>query len=200
MAAAIAVAAAAEPTPKPEPAVDELFMRAPDDWHLHLRDGAQLESLLRIPLQCRRAIIMPNLRPPVVTTELAVAYRERIFRSLPEGSRFEPLMTLYLTDQTTPEEIVRAKESGVVVACKLYPAGATTNSDSGVTDVRKIYPTLHQMAESGILLLVHGEVGGDAESLLLPLAAAAAAAAAATAAAAAAAAAAVETVLLFAKH
>ena len=140
--------------------INELTIVAPDDWHLHLRDGERLQSLLQIPLQCRRAIIMPNLKPPVTTTDAALAYRERIVASLPEGSLFEPLMTLYLTDQTTPEEIVKAKASGVVVACKLYPAGATTNSDSGVTDIRKIYPTLAQMAKSGILLLVHGEVGG----------------------------------------
>jgi dihydroorotase len=151
-------------------ATDALEMVAPDDWHLHLRDGDQLASLLRIPLQCRRAIIMPNLKPPVTTTEAALEYRERILGSLPEGVAFEPLMTLYLTDQTTPEEIVKAKASGKVVACKLYPAGATTNSDSGVTDIKKIYPTLRQMAESGILLLVHGEVRGLLDCSFLSLA------------------------------
>jgi len=136
----------------------ELNIVAPDDWHLHLRDGDRLKSLLQIPLQCKRAIIMPNLRPPVTTTAMALDYKKRIVDNLPSDSNFQPLMTLYLTDQTTPEEIVKAKASGAVFACKLYPAGATTNSDSGVTDIKKIYPTLEQMAKSGILLLVHGEV------------------------------------------
>ena len=154
-------AAGADASQEQQQQPSEVVIAAPDDWHLHLRDGERLSSLLQIPLQCKRAIVMPNLKPPVVNTELALAYRERILENLPkqqQGFAFEPLMTLYLTDQTTPEEIVKAKASGAVVACKLYPAGATTNSDSGVTDITNIYPTLHQMAKSGILLLVHGEV------------------------------------------
>jgi dihydroorotase len=131
----------------------------PDDWHLHLRDGESLASLGKHwPGIVKRAIIMPNLKPPVVNTEQAIAYRERILASLPESSDFEPLMTLYLTDNTSPDEIRRAKASGVVVACKLYPAGATTNSDSGVTDFEKVKPALEAMAEEGLVLCVHGEV------------------------------------------
>lgn len=136
-----------------------LTLRTPDDWHLHLRDGAFLQRT--VPHAARefaRAIIMPNLTPPVVDTEMALAYRERIMGALPEGSRFQPLMTLYLTDKTTPEEIARAKESGVVFACKLYPAGATTNSDAGVTDIRGLDPVLRAMTEVGLPMLVHGEV------------------------------------------
>ena len=135
-----------------------LRLTRPDDWHLHLRDGAMLQGVL--PETARhfaRAIIMPNLVPPVVTGAQAAAYRERILAALPVGSGFEPLMTLYLTDNLPPEEIVRAKAAGVV-ACKLYPAGATTNSDAGVTDLRKTYKTLEAMQKAGMLLLVHGEV------------------------------------------
>jgi len=131
----------------------------PDDWHLHLRDGALMASVLPdTARQFSRAIIMPNLRPPVTSTEQALAYRSRILAALPEVMNFEPLMTLYLTDQTTAEEIKKAKASGFVHAVKLYPAGATTNSDAGVTDIRKTYPALEAMQACGMPLLVHGEV------------------------------------------
>ena len=130
----------------------------PDDWHLHLRDGTALAAVLpSTARQFARAIVMPNLKPPVVTAAAAVAYRDRILAALPAGSDFQPLMTLYLTDSTTPEEIARAKAAGVV-ALKLYPAGATTNSDAGVTDIRKTHATLEAMQRHGLLLLVHGEV------------------------------------------
>jgi dihydroorotase len=139
--------------------MDQLTLRAPDDWHLHLRDGAQLAAVLpHSAAQFRRAIVMPNLVPPVTTTAMALAYRERILGALPAGSRFTPLMTLYLTDRTDPGEIARAKASGHVHACKLYPAGATTNSDAGVTDIRRIDAVLEAMAAAGMPLLVHGEV------------------------------------------
>jgi dihydroorotase len=135
-----------------------LTLTRPDDWHLHLRDGASLAAVLPYTArQFGRAIVMPNLKPPVTTTEQAVAYRDRIAAALPPGSDFTPLMTLYLTDTTPPEEIRRAKAAGVV-ALKLYPAGATTNSDSGVTDIRKTGATLEAMQREGLLLLVHGEV------------------------------------------
>jgi dihydroorotase len=131
----------------------------PDDWHLHLRDGAAMASVLpHTARQFSRAIVMPNLKPPVTTTAQAVAYRERILAALPSGMRFEPLMTLYLTNNTSPDEIRRAKESGAVHAVKLYPAGATTNSDAGVTDLTKCYKTLEVMQEVGMPFLVHGEV------------------------------------------
>lgn len=131
----------------------------PDDWHLHLRDGAMLASVLpHTARQFGRAIVMPNLRPPVTSTQLALEYRARILAALPDGSTFEPLMTLYLTDNTSAEEIQRAKESGVVHALKLYPAGATTNSDAGVTDLRKCASALEAMQRLGMPLLVHGEV------------------------------------------
>ncbi|KMN35272.1 dihydroorotase [Chromobacterium sp. LK1] len=136
-----------------------LTLIRPDDWHLHLRDGAALAAVL--PDTCRqmgRAIIMPNLKPPVTTVDAAAAYRERILAARPAGSRFEPLMTLYLTDNTSPAEIRKAKASGFVHAVKLYPAGATTNSDFGVSDVNKALPALEAMAEAGLPLLVHGEV------------------------------------------
>jgi dihydroorotase len=134
----------------------------PDDWHLHLRDGAALAAVLPASArQFARAIVMPNLRPPVTTAVAATAYRKRILAALPPGSDFTPLMTLYLTDNLPPEEIGRAKAAGVV-AIKLYPAGATTNSDAGVTDLRKTYVTLEAMQRQGLLLLVHGEVT-DAE-------------------------------------
>lgn len=136
-----------------------LTLIRPDDWHLHLRDGAALAAVL--PDTCRqmgRAIIMPNLKPPVTTVDAAAAYRERILAARPTGSRFEPLMTLYLTDNTSPAEIRKAKASGFVHAVKLYPAGATTNSDFGVSDVNKAMPALETMAETGLPLLVHGEV------------------------------------------
>jgi len=135
-----------------------LRLARPDDWHLHLRDGAAMAAVLPATArQFARAIVMPNLKPPVVNTAQAQAYRERIVAALPEGSRFTPLMTLYLTDQTPPDEVRRAKAAGVV-AFKLYPAGATTNSDSGVTDIRKTHATLEAMQREGVLLLVHGEV------------------------------------------
>ncbi len=136
-----------------------LTITRPDDWHLHLRDGAVLNDL--VPATARtfgRAIIMPNLVPPVTTTELALSYRERILAARTPGSRFKPLMTLYLTDNTLPSEIKKAKASGHIYGCKLYPAGATTNSDSGVTDIANIYPALETMQEVGLPLLVHGEV------------------------------------------
>ncbi|KAK9829133.1 hypothetical protein WJX72_004069 [[Myrmecia] bisecta] len=137
---------------------DSLTILQPDDWHLHVRDGAGLQSVVPASAKhFRRAVIMPNLQPPVTTAKQAEAYRERIMAAVPAGSSFQPLMTLYLTDATPPEEVHRAKEAGVV-AFKLYPAGATTNSDSGVTDFKKCIPTLKAMAEAGILLLVHGEV------------------------------------------
>jgi len=130
----------------------------PDDWHLHLRDGAALAAVLPATArQFGRAIVMPNLRPPITTAAAAAAYRERIIAALPAGSSFQPLMTLYLTDNTPPDEIARARAAGVV-ALKLYPAGATTNSDAGVTDIRKTYATLEAMQREGLLLLVHGEV------------------------------------------
>ena len=130
----------------------------PDDWHLHVRDGAALKTVVpHTAAQFARAIIMPNLKPPVTTAALALDYKARILAAVPQGVQFEPLMTLYLTDNLPPEEIVKAKAAGVV-ACKLYPAGATTNSDAGVTDLKKIYPTLEAMQKVGMLLLVHGEV------------------------------------------
>ncbi|WP_058615797.1 dihydroorotase [Tepidimonas taiwanensis] len=135
-----------------------LTLTRPDDWHVHLRDGAALATTVpHTAAQFARAIVMPNLKPPVTTAAQAVAYRQRILAALPAGMAFEPLMTLYLTDNLPPEEIRRAREAGVV-AVKLYPAGATTNSDAGVTDIRKTYRTLEAMQREGVLLLVHGEV------------------------------------------
>jgi len=137
----------------------ELKLTRPDDWHLHLRDDALMASVLPdTARQFARAIVMPNLRPPVTTTVQAVAYRERILKALPAGMKFEPLMTLYLTDNTSAEEIKNAKASGIVHGVKLYPAGATTNSDAGVTDLRKTYAALEEMQRCGMPLLVHGEV------------------------------------------
>lgn len=135
----------------------------PDDWHLHLRDGVAMADVVGFSA-CRfaRAVVMPNLKPPVVTTEQALAYRARILAALPEGSDFQPLMTLYLTDRTTPDEIARAKASGAVFACKLYPAGATTNSENGVTDIPQLKPVLETMRAVGMPLLVHGEVTDEA--------------------------------------
>jgi len=131
----------------------------PDDWHLHLRDGAALASVLpHTARQFARAIVMPNLKPPVTTTADATAYRDRILAALPEDARFEPLMTLYLTDNTDPDEIRRAQDTGFIHAVKLYPAGATTNSAAGVTDLKKCYKVLETMQEVGMPLLVHGEV------------------------------------------
>lgn len=135
-----------------------LTLTCPDDWHLHLRDGAALRAVvLHSARQFARAIVMPNLKPPVTTAAQAVAYRQRILAALPAGTSFEPLMTLYLTDQTPADEIARAKAAGVV-AVKLYPAGATTNSDAGVTDLRRTQRTLEAMQRDGLPLLVHGEV------------------------------------------
>ena len=131
----------------------------PDDWHLHLRDGAALHAVLPdTARQFARAIVMPNLRPPVTTVELALAYRERILATLPNGAQFEPLMTLYLTDNTTADEIKRAKASGIIHGVKLYPAGATTNSDAGVSDLAKCTNALQAMQDAGMPLLVHAEV------------------------------------------
>jgi len=139
-----------------------LTLRRPDDWHLHLRDGAALQAVAAFTAaQFARAIVMPNLKPPVTTTEQAVAYRQRILAALPAGARFEPLMTLYLTDRTDPAEVDRAKASGIVHGFKLYPAGATTHSDAGVTDIRKVDAVLARMAELGVILQVHGEVTGS---------------------------------------
>ena len=135
-----------------------ITLTRPDDWHLHVRDGAALASVVpHTAAQFGRAIIMPNLRPPVTSAEQALAYKARIQAAVPAGVQFEPLMTLYLTDNLPPDEMARAKDAGVV-ACKLYPAGATTNSDAGVTDLKKIYATLEAMQRAGLLLLVHGEV------------------------------------------
>jgi len=137
----------------------EIQIRRPDDWHLHLRDGAAMAAVLPFTAaRFARAIVMPNLKPPVTTTAAAAEYRARIVAALPPNARFTPLMTLYLTDRTEPAEIERAKASGIVHACKLYPAGATTFSDSGVTDIRRIDATIARMSELGIPLLVHGEV------------------------------------------
>ncbi len=138
---------------------DTLTIRRPDDWHVHLRDGAMLQAVARhTARQFARAIVMPNLTPPVTTVAAAESYRQRIMAALPEGTGFTPLMTCYLTDNTDPAEVRRGFESGVFTACKLYPAGATTNSDSGVTDVDNIRGVLEVMAEIGMVLCVHGEV------------------------------------------
>jgi dihydroorotase len=138
--------------------MDTLTLTRPDDWHLHLRDGVHMQAVVTdTARRFARAIIMPNLRPPITTTELALAYRQRILDALPAGSDFQPLMTLYLTDNTEPEEIARAKASGMVHGVKLYPAGATTNSDSGVTDIHKCHAALEAMQEHDLPLLVHGE-------------------------------------------
>ncbi|MEM8749324.1 MAG: dihydroorotase [Pseudomonadota bacterium] len=136
-----------------------LTIPTPDDWHLHLRDGAMLEGVIGDSARhFARAIIMPNLVPPVVRGDQAVAYRERILKALPEGAHFTPLMTLYLTETPDPDDVEQAAKSGLVKALKLYPAGATTNSDSGVKDFDKVIPVLERMAEIGLPLCVHGEV------------------------------------------
>ncbi len=141
----------------------KLTITRPDDWHLHLRDGAALAAVLPdTARQFARAIIMPNLKPPVTTVAQAQAYRARILAALPAGMAFEPLMTLYLTDNTPPEEIAAAKASGFIHGVKLYPAGATTNSDAGVTDIRRCAATLEAMQREGLPLLVHGEVTDSA--------------------------------------
>ncbi len=136
----------------------ELKITRPDDWHLHLRDGAEMASVLpHTARRFARAIIMPNLKPPVVTTAQAIAYRERILAALPAGMDFSPLMTLYLTDATTAREIRSAKASGIVFAAKLYPAGATTHAEDGVTHLDRIQKVLETMEQEGLPLLVHGE-------------------------------------------
>ena len=138
--------------------MDRLTLKRPDDWHLHLRDGAGMESVLADSARCfARAIVMPNLQSPVRTTHQALDYRERILGALADGVAFEPLMTLYLTDDTPPEEIARAKLSGRVFGVKLYPAGATTHSDAGVTRLSRCFHTIEKMEELGMPLLVHGE-------------------------------------------
>ncbi len=139
--------------------MDRVTLRRPDDWHLHLRDGAALAAVL--PDTARRfgrAVVMPNLRPPVTTVAAARAYRQRVLAALPAGARFEPLMTLYLTDRTAPEEVHAARQSGFIHGIKLYPAGATTNADAGVTALSRCEGALEAMAETGMPLLVHGEV------------------------------------------
>jgi len=138
---------------------NKITITRPDDWHLHLRDGEALKAVLPDTThRFARAIIMPNLRPPVTTTELAFAYRERILQALPEGAKFEPLMTLYLTDNTSADEIAKAKASGIVHGVKLYPAGATTNSDSGVTNLGHCVEALEAMEKHSLPLLTHAEV------------------------------------------
>ncbi len=136
-----------------------LTLTRPDDWHLHLRDDAAMASVVaHSARRFARAIVMPNLKPPVTTTAMAADYRQRILDALPEGLNFEPLMTLYLTDRLTSDEVSRAKQSGIVKGIKLYPAGATTNSDAGVTDIRQRYSVLETMQREGMPLLVHAEV------------------------------------------
>jgi dihydroorotase len=142
-----------------------LRLRRPDDWHLHLRDGAQMAAVLPFTAaRFARALVMPNLKPPMTTTASLADYRARILAALPAGAAFEPLMTLYLTDSTPPEEIERARASGFVVGAKLYPAGATTHSDAGVTSIDRVWGTLEAMADAGLVLQVHGEVtAGDVD-------------------------------------
>ena len=140
-------------------APDTITLRRPDDWHVHFRDGAHLASVLpHTARQFGRALAMPNLKPPMTTTTALEAYRSRILAAVPVGLSFEPMMTLYLTDATTPAEIGRARDAGFVVGAKLYPAGATTHSDAGVTSIDKLWPALEAMAEHGLVLQVHGEV------------------------------------------
>jgi dihydroorotase len=139
--------------------VTTIRLRRPDDWHLHLRDGAQLAAVLPFTAaRFARALVMPNLKPPMTTTAALADYRARILRALPAGASFEPLMTLYLTDRTPPAEIEAARASGFVVGAKLYPAGATTHSDAGVTSIDNVWEALEAMAEAGLVLQVHGEV------------------------------------------
>ncbi|MDG6098567.1 dihydroorotase [Alteromonas sp. ZYF713] len=138
--------------------MQSITIRQPDDWHLHFRDNEMLAETVPATARCfARAIVMPNLVPPVTNASLAMAYKERILAARPEGSQFEPLMTLYLTNETTPADITEAKAAGVT-ACKLYPAGATTNSDAAVKGINSLYPVFEQMQKDGMLLLVHGEV------------------------------------------
>lgn len=136
-----------------------LSLRRPDDWHLHLRDGVQMAAVVGFTAQrFARALAMPNLKPPMTTTGALDAYRRRIRGALPDGARFEPLMTLYLTDRTSPDEVARAADSGFVVGAKLYPAGATTHSDAGVSSVDHAWPALEALSATGLVLQVHGEV------------------------------------------
>ena len=136
-----------------------LTLRRPDDWHVHLRDGAMLQAVTPYTAaHFGRAIVMPNLAPPVVTGADAAAYRKRVIEAAPTGSGFEPLMTLYLTENTDPDDVARAAKNGLIQAIKLYPAGATTHSDAGVRDIAKVMPVLERMAKIGLPLLVHGEV------------------------------------------
>jgi len=139
--------------------MNSVVLRRPDDWHLHLRDGAALQAVAPFTAaRFARAIVMPNLTPPITTTALALAYRQRILAALPADAKFEPLMTLYLTERTDPREIARAHASGAIWGCKLYPAGATTHSDAGVADIRRIDAVLARMSELDLVLQVHGEV------------------------------------------
>ncbi len=139
--------------------INKLTLHRPDDWHVHLRDGVMLNAVARFTSRdFGRAIVMPNLVPPVLKGSDAAAYRERILCAVPEGHKFDPLMTLYLTETTDPEDVAASAQSGLITAVKLYPAGATTNSDSGVRDVNKVMPVLEKMAEINVPLLVHGEV------------------------------------------
>lgn len=141
--------------------MEKLTLTRPDDWHLHVRDGATMAALVPYTAQqFGRAIIMPNLRPPVTTTEQAIAYRQRILDAVPDNLSFDPLMSLYLTDNTPADEIDRARDSGHVFGVKLYPAGATTNSDAGVTNLERCYPVLERMSELGMVFQIHGEVTG----------------------------------------
>ena len=154
--------------PASEPnAIGELTIREPDDWHLHVRDDDMMALIAHYSArQFARAIIMPNLVPPVTTVAAAEAYRDRILETMPDGHRFTPLMTAYLTDEIDPDEVERGHEEGVFTACKLYPAGATTNSAFGVTDVRNIHGVLERMQKIGMLLLVHGEVASEGNRYL----------------------------------
>ena len=138
---------------------DTISLTRPDDWHLHVRDGDALKTVVaHTAAQFGRAIIMPNLRPPVTTAQQALEYKQRILAAVPQGVAFEPLMTLYLTDRTAVDEVARVAESGFVKAFKYYPAGATTNSDSGVTALKNVYPVLDAMQRHGVVLCIHGEV------------------------------------------
>ena len=152
-------------TAQPRHKMTALTITTPDDWHLHLRDGEALpDTVAHTARQFQRAIVMPNLKPPVTTVELAAAYRQRILEAVPAGLSFEPLMSMYLTDNTTPEVVEAAAASGFVHGFKLYPAGATTNSDAGVTDIRNIRDSLKAMSECGLVFQVHGEVtDGDVD-------------------------------------
>jgi len=137
----------------------KITLTQPDDWHLHLRDGEALAAVAaHSARRFARAIVMPNLNPPVTTTDMARSYRQRILDAVPSGMGFEPLMTLYMTDRLTSAEVIKAKQSGIVKAVKLYPAGATTHSDAGVTDIRRLYPVLETLQEQRLPLLIHAEV------------------------------------------